>query len=73
MQCILVFVAYYDSMNFSKICSEGRDIPRILELSLLFVVSFATSQIRMTRLGPKVGQIGTKYDKVGFFIKTDSV
>ena len=32
----LVFVAYYDSMIFSKTCSEGGVFPRIIEIALLF-------------------------------------
>ena len=32
----LVFAAYYNSMIFSKICLEGGDFPRIIEIALLF-------------------------------------
>ena len=31
----LVFIAYYDSLIFSKICSEGGVSPRIIEIALL--------------------------------------
>ena len=39
----LVFVAYYDSIIFSKICSEGVDFLRNIEIAL-----FATFQARVT-------------------------
>ena len=37
----LVFVAFYDSMIFSKIWSEGSDFQRIIESALLFHLQFS--------------------------------
>ena len=57
----LVFVAYYHSMFFFKICSEGGDLPLIIEIALSFY-------LQLSKLGwPNSGQIGPNlFISVGF-------
>ena len=53
----LLFVAYYDSMIFSKICSEGGDFPRIIDIPLLlhfqpYKPGWSNMETKWVRLAP---------------------
>ena len=61
----LVFVAYYDSMIFSKIiCSEGGDFSRIIEMALFFHLQL--SKPVWPDLEP-MWPVGPKWDISGTF------
>ena len=66
----LMFVAYYNSMIFSKICSEGGDFLYIFEIALFFYFQISN---RVSRFGAKVFQIDPKWDKSRTFSDPISV